>query len=48
MALSAAEWIAYNLKERLKDKERKQIELFVQYLGDFKDVKNASQQFASF
>ena len=39
MALSAAEWIAYNLKERLKDKERKQIELFVQYLGDFKDVK---------
>ncbi len=40
MALSVAEWIAYNLRERLKDKkERKQFELFVQYLGDFKDVK---------
>lgn len=37
MALSAAEWIAYNLKKRLQD-NKKQLELFIQKLGDFKDA----------
>lgn len=40
IALATAEWIAYNLKERLKSKkEIKQLERFTQYLGDSKDVK---------
>ncbi len=37
IAMSVAEWIAYNLKERLKN-DKKQLELFIQKLGDFKDV----------
>ena len=37
IALFAAEWIAYNLKERVKDE--KQLELFIQNLRDFKDVR---------
>ncbi len=37
IALSVAEWIAYNLKERLKN-DKKQLKLFIQKLGDFKDV----------
>jgi len=41
IALSVAEWIAYNLKEYLKN-DKKQLELFIQKLGDFKDVNNKS------
>ncbi|MCL4497886.1 MAG: hypothetical protein M1412_06520 [Deltaproteobacteria bacterium] len=37
IALSVAEWIAYNLKERLKN-DKKQLELFIQKLGDLKDI----------
>ncbi len=37
ITLSVAEWIAYNLRERLKNDE-KQLELLIQKLGDFKDA----------
>lgn len=43
IALSVAEWIAYNLKERLKN-DKKQIGLFIQKLGDFKDVNKYRQK----
>lgn len=37
IALSVAEWIAYNIREKLKD-NKKQLELFIQKLGDFKEA----------
>jgi len=36
IAMSVAEWLAYNLKERL---DKKELGLFMENLGDFKDVK---------
>ncbi len=36
IVMSVAEWLAYNLKER---RDKKQIELFIENLGDFKDIK---------
>lgn len=43
-ALKVAEWIAFNLRETFStDKEKKQLQILIQHLGDYKDPKQCKR-----